>query len=562
MTENPDDAHFYTLFQHVPIPLMESDYSLVYAYLEKHRAKINNNLRSYFQQFPEELTQLLNIWRFNEVNTAALEFFKVSNKETLGKKLTQFYSNAISDEVIDFLNALLQHQKHFKCTAQIYDSAGIAHTVEISITALTTDYSRTLIILRDISEIQYLRELEGHIKARTSELEQSNQQLQKEVNWREQVANDFRQSETRYRQLIAIYPVGIIHINIAGEITYVNTTATELLGLTGREKSLCEYCKNLHPEDLPRARESWDLAIRESKRVDINYRVVINNKLTWIHRILAPEKDANGNIIGHVAILADVTKTTEAEAQITKHQEELAQFARLSSMGAIASTLAHELNQPLAAINTYSSGLKRYFQKPDAPNIAPNMLGALEHIIAQATRAGDIIHHLKEFLRKGTLNKKLIDANQAIKDILVLVNRNTMQNQIIIKLMLDNSLPPIFADKIQIEQVLLNIISNAVDAIKEANPEKRVIVIRTKHYGDEKIRISIGDTGIGITHEFFNKLFTPFATTKNEGMGIGLSLCYNIIEKHGGQIKITSRPQKGSIFHIILPIKGVAVDSK
>ena len=251
----------------------------------------------------------------------------------------------------------------------------------------------------------------------------------------------------------------------------------------------------------------------------------------------------------------EILSREQAEEQLKKSQIEMAHFARVNAMGEVASGIAHELNQPLTAISNFMSGCKRRLLSLTDQKIPQDILDAIENAAVQAQRAGNIIHNLKDFLRKGELSKQKFNLNSAIQDVIIFSKKSVFENKITIKLKLEKNLPQINADKIHIEQVILNIVNNAIDAINESKRPIKEIIIRTKLYKSKWVRISICDSGMGITKDLIHTIFNPFMTTKPEGMGIGLSLCHNIIDKHQGTISVVSRRGKGAIFHITLPVE-------
>lgn len=399
------------------------------------------------------------------------------------------------------------------------------------------------------------KQIEIHLKERALELENINVKLRREISYREQITRELHSSEARYRQLYEIYPVGIFHVDQDRVTTYANPKLAEIEGVTMEELNNGDWAKYIHPEDQERVISSWHQAFKESRPLNINYRFKHGTKITWVNTQTVPEFDDSGKMVGHVGIVSDITRLHEAEEQLKQNQIEIAHFARLHSMGEVASGIAHELNQPLTAISNFMNGAKRRLLSLEKPKIPKDIIIAIDNATTQVQRAGNIIHNLKDFLRKGELSKKKFDLNHAIQDVIIFSKKSVSENKITLKLKLEKNLPPINADKIHIEQVILNIVNNAIDAVNAGKRQTKEIIIRTKLYKKNWVRISIGDSGMGIAKDLIREIFNPFVTTKPEGMGIGLSLCYNIIEKHQGTISVTSQPRKGAIFHITLPIK-------
>jgi PAS domain S-box-containing protein len=546
-------THFSELFHHAPVPILEFNFSVS---LEKIRSAIGDtSLSDYLDKQPETIKEIGEQCSIREANSRALKFFKAKDLINIRKLFKQQIYHMVTSNEHLFFKSLLAKKKSFQYEDMMYDCAKTPHQVVVRISTQTDNYSSTFVSFEDISEIKQVQsELEGSVRARTYELEKANKELRNEIHSREQIARDLRQSEARYRQLNAIYPVGIFHTDKEGRNTYINSKACEIQGVKVNEARNYGWSKNIHPDDKDRVLSTWKNGVKYGIPINIDYRFVHDGKVIWVNGQTVPEYDERGGVAGYVGILADITKQREAEEQIKQNQIEIAHFSRLNSMGEVASGIAHELNQPLTAIMNYASGIKRRLSEYQ-DKLPKGVLEAIDRTIAQASRAGEVIHHLKDFLRKGALSKSKTDINAAVSDVLTFINRPIDNANINIKLKLDKKLPIVYAGKIHIEQVIINMINNGIDAIEEAKCEKRNITISTGVVDTDYIRISIEDTGPGIADELIDNIFNPFVTTKEEGMGIGLSLCYNIVDKHGGKITVSSQMGKGTIFHIMLPIK-------
>ncbi len=549
------EKHFYHLFEHAPIPIIEMNYTAVKEALEQDKDIIGNDPRNYFLNNPKKILHYFQYRRISEINQRATAIVKIDAEGRPNHDNYQLYLPELHEQMAEALSCLIENHHYLRIEMAFREPSGRRRHMIVNFSITSDDFSRTFITFEDVSEnVRLLESLEARVQDRTFKLEQINQQLRQEISSREQISRDLRQSEERYRQLNAIYPVGIFHTDAKGKNIYVNAKACEIQGVCVPDAIGYGWLLNVHPEDREKVLNTWEVAVQEGRSVDIEYRFAREDKTIWVNGQTVPEYDEFGEISGFVGILVDITKQREAEEQINQNQIEIAHFSRLNSMGEVASGIAHELNQPLTAINNYASGVKRRLTDLAEQNISKEIFKAIDQTIAQAQRAGDIIHHLKDFLRKGELSKQYFDLNQAIEDVLTFISRPITQNSIHMKLKFDKSLAEISADKIHIEQVILNIINNAIDALLEADSDKKIITIRTERYLNEQIRISISDTGPGIAKDLLDNVFNPFVTTKEQGMGIGLSLCYNIIDKHGGRILVNSEENKGCVFHIILPI--------
>lgn len=265
--------------------------------------------------------------------------------------------------------------------------------------------------------------------------------------------------------------------------------------------------------------------------------------------------DGNGQHTGWMASVLDITERKNAEELARQQQEQLQFTSRLVTMGEMASTLAHELNQPLAAISSYNAGclnlLNAGGSKPE------DLLPALEKIGVQAQRAGKIIRRVHDFVRKSEPKRALCSFGDIIEDCLGFVEPEARKRHVKIECEIPD-LPPIPADRLMLEQVLLNLIRNGMDAMGQTRESQRLLKITTQ-LSDRELRASVIDQGSGIDPANRDKLFTAFFTTKPEGMGIGLSICRSIIEFHRGRLWVEDNPNSptghGTIFHFTLPLE-------
>ncbi|WP_354044243.1 PAS domain S-box protein [Devosia sp. UYZn731] len=249
--------------------------------------------------------------------------------------------------------------------------------------------------------------------------------------------------------------------------------------------------------------------------------------------------------------IRDLTERQESEAQLQEAQGELARLARLSELGEMASTLAHELNQPLSAIANYVQGCRRLLESVDTDN-ATRMRGALDEAAKQALRAGDIIRHLREFVTHGDTEKRPEDIKKLVEEAGALALVGSREHGIKSVFEFGDANSIVIADKVQIQQVLINLMRNATEAMRDS--EKRELVIRTRAVGGSFLTVEVSDTGPGIPQDIAPQLFQPFVTSKPAGMGVGLSISKRIIESHGGEISVTRNGASGATFVFTLPI--------
>jgi len=262
--------------------------------------------------------------------------------------------------------------------------------------------------------------------------------------------------------------------------------------------------------------------------------------------------DEIGEIKSFMIIQHDVTERKLAEEASQSHQQELAHVARLGTMGEMATGIAHELNQPLTALISYCGTAASLVNS--LPSQSQQLSEILEMAKEQANRAGDIIRNLREFVRKESKNKETFELDRIIYDIVTFLKGEAQTSGIIIELRLGSQACKVKANKIQIEQVLVNLMQNSLEALEHAEIAEGRVVIQTRLLGNNVIEVSVSDNGPGIDAAMADRIFDQFQTSKVKGMGIGLSLSRSIIEAHGGKLWVDKEHQNGALFAFELPL--------
>ena len=255
----------------------------------------------------------------------------------------------------------------------------------------------------------------------------------------------------------------------------------------------------------------------------------------------------------------DISERHQAQRRVHQLQGELAHVSRLSAMGEMASALAHELNQPLTAVMNYVQACRRLMAPGSAAGASPERLAELmDKAAAQVVRAGEIIGRLRQFIATGETERTVEDINKVVEEASHLALVGAAERGIRFGLRLDPNPPPVCIDRIQLQQVVLNLMRNAVDALEQA--ERRELVVSTAAAGPGGVEIAVADTGPGLAEEVVARLFQPFVTTKPSGMGIGLSICRSIVDAHGGTLRAEPTPGGGATFRITLPAAAAGAD--
>ena len=279
----------------------------------------------------------------------------------------------------------------------------------------------------------------------------------------------------------------------------------------------------------------------------------------WYHVREQALQWVDGRIV-RLGMATDITDRMHNAEAARAHEERLERSARLITMGEMASTLAHELNQPLSAIANYCAGSVTRLQAGTAR--PGDVLAAMQKASAQAERAGKIIRRVREFVKKSTPQRGIISLVELLEDTVGFAEIDARRTGVRIELELEAGLPGVFADRIMIEQVLLNLIRNGCDAMAGTAAEQRQLRIRARRFGAGAVEVAVIDRGHGISDKARHLLFTPFYTTKSEGMGIGLNICRSIVEFHDGRLVVDANPEGGTIFTFTLPTESACERSE
>jgi len=271
----------------------------------------------------------------------------------------------------------------------------------------------------------------------------------------------------------------------------------------------------------------------------------------WYHVREQATRWVDGRVV-RMGIATDITDRRHMEAMSRQQEERLQRTARLVTMGEMASTLAHELNQPLAAISNYAMGCVRRLENGEYKEA--DLLAAMQKASFQAERAGKIIRRIRDFVRKSEPRRAAVVLAEIVDDALGFAEIDAKKAMVRIHRDIDRSLPPVFADRIMIEQVMLNLVKNAIDAMVDVPEDERQLNLSARQ-SDGMIEVSVADRGHGILVEDAERLFAPFYTTKSEGMGMGLNICRSIIEFHDGRLWTESNPEGGTVFRFTLPVE-------
>jgi two-component system sensor kinase FixL len=360
-------------------------------------------------------------------------------------------------------------------------------------------------------------------------------------------------AEARLRSVLQAVPDAMIIIDEQGRIESLSSTAERLFGYSLVEAAGRNVSLLMPPPD----RESHDGYLKR-------YLTTGERRIIGIGRIVVGQRKDGTTFPMHLTVgelrsaerryftgfIRDLTEQQLTESRLRELQSEVTHMSRYTALGEMASTLAHEINQPLTAISNYLKGCQRLLADIDG-EVAPVLREALGKAADQALRAGQIIRRLREFVARGESEPRTESLPKLIEDASTLALIGARENGVSVSRRLDPRADLVFADRIQIQQVLVNLIRNAIESMVDGSADRR-LEVATAAGGRGTVEIAVADTGPGLAPEIARHLFQPFMTTKRKGMGLGLSICRTIVEAHGGKIWVEDRAGGGTVFRFTL----------
>jgi PAS domain S-box-containing protein len=364
--------------------------------------------------------------------------------------------------------------------------------------------------------------------------------------------NALRESESRFRSMADSAPLMIWMTDTAKSGVYFNKRWLDFTG-RGMNQELGEgWAEGIHPEDLDHclttcktafdARESFNMEFRLRRR-DGEYR--------WIADYGIPRYAPDGAFAGYIGSCMDISDGKRDELQLQEQRAELTHLSRVAVLGELTGALAHELNQPLTAILSNAQAAQRFLAQE--PTSLSEVHEILKDIVEEDKRAGEVIRRLRALLKKGETQLQKLDVNDVVNDVFELARADCVSRGVTLQRDLALSLPEVRGDRVELQQVLLNLIINACDAMSTCDPRDRTLTIATKFNEDLAVQIAVSDCGHGIPTNQLERLFDPFYTTKPQGLGLGLTICRSIVAAHGGRLWAVNDPAGGAQFCVLLP---------
>jgi PAS domain S-box-containing protein len=369
---------------------------------------------------------------------------------------------------------------------------------------------------------------------------------------RRQAETSLRDSEDRMSFAAVSASIGLWQFDRATEELWAAESCRAILGFEKDTPITLErFLAAVHPDDRHFAADTLRKSKGErSAATDIRI-VHPNGELRWVRIRARAHVDGQGAPNQLSGMFVDVTEQKTAESEAELQRQEVAHLTRVTVLGELSGAIAHEVNQPLTAILSNAQAAL-YLLAPETPNFA-EIRGALEDIVQEDNRAGDIIQRLRGLLKKGESKFESVDLNKLVEATIALLRHEAIARRVSVETELAASLPPVLGDSVQLQQVLLNLIMNAMDAMVSTPDALRQIKIWTRVTASGTVEVCLKDRGPGIKPADSKRVFVPFYTTKDRGLGLGLSICSTIIEKHGGKIDLRNDEAGGALAEFSLP---------
>lgn len=375
---------------------------------------------------------------------------------------------------------------------------------------------------------------------------------------RKRAEEALRASERTLRELTETIPQMLWSADADGTIDYCNQRVLDYTGLSPEQVREAGWMKSVHQDDVEKMKQAWRAAVStgEPFQYEFRGRRAVDNAYRWCITSALPLRDHERRVIKWFGTVVDMHDWREAQQALQVTQAELARVSRVTTMGELAASIAHEVNQPLTAVTNNSNACLRLLA---AGNLQPEVLRrVLEEIVADGTRASTVVAQIRGFIKKTPTEKSKLDINGVIQDVLTLTDRELHENQVLLERQLAKALPLVLADRVQLQQVLLNLIMNGIEAMAAVTNRTRSLCMQSRIDESGHVLVAVRDSGTGLSSEA-HRLFNPFFTTKANGMGMGLAISRSLIEGHNGRLWATPNSPHGAVFSFTLPAAGDAV---
>jgi C4-dicarboxylate-specific signal transduction histidine kinase len=384
-------------------------------------------------------------------------------------------------------------------------------------------------------------------------LRHSRDELLAAVEMQKHIEDALRQSRRHLAEAQRLSNTGSFSWSIASDEHIWSDETFRIFASDRATKPTLEFILECtHPEDRASVRMVIDAAQRDGKDFDHEYRLLLpDGSVRYVHIVAHAMTDASGGT-EYVGAVRDVTADKQAEEKLSKAQNELTHVTRLTALGELTASIAHEVNQPLAAVLINAETCLRWLGR-EPPNLE-EARGSLRWIVGDTKRASDVIQRVRSLAKRTEIAKTPLAVNDVVDDVAVLLQSEFRRHRVSLRIELAPALPAVLADRVQLQQVIINLLMNGIEAMQGITDRPRELAIRSGLDGTDQVLVAVKDCGSGIASEDADHLFSAFFTTKAGGMGMGLSICRSIIEAHGGKLSACGNNGPGATFQFTLPV--------
>ena len=376
-----------------------------------------------------------------------------------------------------------------------------------------------------------------------------------DIEDRKQTEDALRRSEAYLHEAQRASQTGSWRHDFLSGVVTVSPEGLRIWGIKPEdEASVTEFFfGRMHPDDRPVVEQEYGAAVLKKADFRSDFRIVLpDGTVKNIHAIGHPTLNESGHIVEFVGTAIDITESKRAEEALRQAQADLARANRVTTMGELTASLAHEVNQPIGAAITDANTCLRWLTR-DQPDLE-EARAAASRMVKDGKRAGEIIGRIRVLFQKGTPEREWVDVNEVIREMIVLLHNEITQHSISVRTELARDLPRVMGDRVRLQQVMMNLIMNSIDAMKDV-AGTREIGIKSQPAENEQLLVSVSDTGVGLPPKQTDQIFNAFFTTKSHGTGMGLRISRSIVESHGGRLWAADNAPSGASFHLTLPIK-------
>jgi PAS domain S-box-containing protein len=376
-----------------------------------------------------------------------------------------------------------------------------------------------------------------------------------DIEDRKQAQQALRASEQELSLIIEAIPALIWSAGPDGDLTYVNRRVLEYLGTTLDTLARDGWTDYLHSDDFEPTIRAWSHSVATGQQHEVQYRLRRSDgAYRWFHVLGQPVRDSEGRVTRWYGLLIDIDDRKSMEDALRSTQTRLSRAMQTATVGELAASIAHEINQPLAAVVTNGHACLRWLATE--PPSLDRAREAAERIVRDGKDAGEVVQRIRALFRRAALEKVSLDLNDVIGEVLRLLGGETTKRRVAVETDLEPMLPRVVADRVQMQQLVLNLLINGLDAMDEVSDRPRKLSIRSRQHSGDTALIEIRDFGTGLKEP--EKIFEAFFTTKENGLGMGLTICRSIVEAHDGRLWASPADGHGTIFHFTLPLKSSA----